>query len=102
MTDFDLQIPTPLDLMDAPEVACLTVLDACLRTAERALLAVYPELCDLDDDDVSDRTRLKLYVADAIIHHMQGLTTLLDRYRRAVEIAAWRIKSPFRDDDIPF
>lgn len=102
MTTFDLQLPTPLELMDAPEVASLTLLDACLRTAERALLAAHPELCDLDDVIATDRAWLKLYAADAIVQHIGGLTTLLDRYRRVRALDDWRTKPAFDDDDIPF
>jgi hypothetical protein len=102
VTPFDFQPPTPLELMDAPEIASLTLLDACLRTAERALLAAHPELCDLDDVIATDRAWLKIYAADAIVQHIGGLTTLLERYRRVLALDDWHITPPCNDDDLPF
>ena len=40
------ELPSTLQLVDAPELAALHVLEAALAIAERALLAAYPELED--------------------------------------------------------
>jgi hypothetical protein len=38
------ELPSTLQLVDAPELAALHVLEAALATVERALIASYPEL----------------------------------------------------------
>ena len=37
------ELPSTLQLVDAPELAALHVLEAALAIAERALIAAYPE-----------------------------------------------------------
>ncbi len=100
MTHIDLTALTPIDLMEEPQLASLAVLDAGIRTAQNALLAVYPELCDLDQAPVGRHTHI--YLADALYYQMTGLTTLIDQYRRSLEAAHRRTTPPFHDDDIPF
>ena len=44
----ELEIPTPQQLDNAPELAVLVALDAVLRAAEFAVIAVHPPMRDAD------------------------------------------------------
>lgn len=75
------ELPSLLQLVDAPELAALHVLEAALATAERALLAAYPELeeglCLARPVPLSTEA----WLGDAIIVHIAGLETALFHYR---------------------
>ena len=75
------ELPSPLQLVDAPELASLHVLEAALATVERALIAAYPEL--EEGLCLSRPTPLstEAWLADAIIVHVTGLETALFHYR---------------------
>lgn len=75
------ELPSPLQLVDAPELASLHVLEAALAALERSLIAAYPEL--EEGLCLSRPTPLSTdaWLADAIIIHITGLETALFHYR---------------------
>ncbi len=74
-------LPSTLELVDAPELAALHVLEAALATAERALLAAHPELEDGLYLERPESLSTEAWLADAIAVHISGLETSLFRYR---------------------
>ena len=86
--------PTPPDLVAAPELAALALLDAALRVAVYALVAEHPTLIDElrrhgDDGRVVD-------LADVICRRALSLGDLIERYVSATRAA---FVSPSRGDD---
>jgi hypothetical protein len=74
-------LPSTLQLIDAPELAALHVLEAALAITERALIAAYPELEDGLYLERPARLSTEAWLADAIAVHISGLETALFRYR---------------------
>jgi hypothetical protein len=75
------ELPSPLQLVDAPELATLHVLETALATLERSLLAAYPELEEGLCLSRPARLSTEAWLADAIIVHITGLETALFHYR---------------------
>ena len=75
------ELPSTLQLVDAPELAALHVLEAALAIAERALIAAYPELEEGLYLERPARLSTEACLADAIAVHISGLETALFRYR---------------------
>jgi hypothetical protein len=75
------ELPSTLQLVDAPELATLHVLEAALAIAERALIAAYPELEDGLCLQRPCPLSTEAWLADAIIVHITGLETALFHYR---------------------
>lgn len=75
------ELPSPLQLADAPELAALHVLEAALATLECALIAAYPELEDGLCLSRPCPLSTEAWLADAIIVHITGLQTALFHYR---------------------
>lgn len=75
------ELPSPLQLVDAPELAALHVLEAALATTERVLLAAYPELEEGLCLSRPSPLSAEAWLADAIIVHVTGLETALFHYR---------------------
>jgi hypothetical protein len=75
------ELPSTLQLVDAPELATLHVLEAALATLERALIAAYPELEDGLCLQRPCPLSTEAWLADAIIVHITGLETALFHYR---------------------
>lgn len=77
--------PTPDQVVAAPELAVLHVLDAALTAARLALLAAHPEI---EEQDLAGDNPLNLdgsgWIADGIVIHIASLESLLLRYRREV------------------
>ena len=68
------ELPSTLQLVDAPELAALHVLEA-------ALIAAYPELEEGLYLERPVRLSTEAWLADAIAVHISGLETALLRYR---------------------
>jgi hypothetical protein len=75
------KLPSTLELVDAPELAALHVLETALEIAEQVLIAAYPELAESLDFECPTRLITEACLADAIIVHISGLQTALFRYR---------------------
>lgn len=75
------ELPSTLQLVDAPELAALHVLEAALATVERALLAAYPELEEAICVGQPSYLCTEAWLADAIIEQVSGLESALHRYR---------------------
>jgi hypothetical protein len=75
------QSPTTLDLAERPELAALHLLESSLAMAERALLAVHPDLEQADFFPQAPPLDPDAWIADAILAHISGLETALQRYR---------------------
>jgi hypothetical protein len=86
-----------VDLLNAPELATLDVLEHAVHVARVALIAQHPHLLGdesgrtgADGDPIAQR-------AAEIIDRALGLSVALRRYRRALAKA-----STLHDDDFPF
>ena len=73
--------PSTSDLAERPELAALHLLDACLETAETALLAAHPELEQAVFFPQAPPLDPDAWIADAIVTHISALQTALQRYR---------------------
>ena len=93
-------LPTPYDLVDNPELACLTVLDTALHLTVCALLAAHPQL---QADEVPywclDRSPAFI-LANSIVENAQALAEQIDKYKSCV--LPPDPHPPHQDDDIPF
>ena len=91
-------VPTPPQLEQSPELGVLAAIDCALQTAASALLAVYPEFCDMEPREPPSPTALG---ALQIISAAEQLHASITGYRSAIEREqrqAQRVKA----DDIPF
>ena len=70
----------------APELATLALLEAAANTAALALIAVFPEIQDLDEDDDGAELRAALDVIDKA----RAVALSVKRYRRALLLAQER------------
>ena len=86
-----LPLVYPGDLLDAPELAVLAVLDATLQQAIYALFCAHPELVGSGTLETCWASGPDLWAADSVYDHMTGLQHALDRYRQA--LAAGRARS---------
>ena len=75
------ELPSTLQLVDAPELAALHVLETALAIAARALTAAYPELEEGLCLSRPAPLSTEAWLADAIIVHVSGLETALFHYR---------------------
>lgn len=88
-----------LELVRAPELATLTLLDSALRVARDALRAVHPTLDDELRTPKEDGNVVA--VARAVVARMLALQRALSTYRHALRDS---LREPERahDDDLPF
>jgi hypothetical protein len=91
--------PTVPDLLVAPELAALALLDAALQITIAALLAEHMTLIDELRPPARDGPVVDL--ADAVCRRASSLRDLLARYARAVRDAA-RPPPVDPDADLPF
>lgn len=73
---------------DAPELACLAVLDTALLVSEGALLAAHPDLMHGQVDNTSRASPTMR--ANALIVQARRLAAALAAYREAVDLQARR------------
>lgn len=90
--------PTVPDLVDAPELAALMVLEHALAVARDALLAEHPTLID-DFHEPRDQGPV-VSLAHAICRREAELRETLGRYRQAVREAVSPPPRPEPDDDL--
>jgi len=77
----EFPMPTPDELNDAPELAVLAVLDSAIEAATRAIITVYPELCE--DQIRRCRTQPVIW-GSRLLNRAAKLQVALARYRDAV------------------
>jgi len=85
--------PSVEQLWAAPELSCLTILDAAIGASILALASVYPEM---EEQDPADQTA-SLRAATVVIEDARILATALARYRLVLRRAADRAY-----DNMPF
>jgi hypothetical protein len=82
-----LVVSHPQELLEAPELALLNILNATLEQMTFALFAVHPELASGDSLEGCRTTSCELWVADAIQTNIAALQHLLERYKQVLERA---------------
>lgn len=92
-------VPTPPQLEQAPELAILAVLECALETASSALLAVYPEFCDMEPREPLSQPALG---ALTIISAGKRLHTSIAGYRGAIEREQKKSSAQIKTEEIPF
>jgi hypothetical protein len=85
------------DVIAAPELAALEVLDHALQVATLAALAQYPHLLGDEYGRVRHDGDPAATIAESLLDAMAKLRAILDWYRRAAVDARHH-----RDDDLPF
>jgi hypothetical protein len=80
----EITLSNPDVLLEAPELAVLSILDAALAQVSYALFAAHPEVADHDSFEACAYSGAELWVADAIQTNITALQHLLCRYRQAV------------------
>lgn len=95
----DCWTPTPPQLEQAPELAILAALDCALQTATSALLAVYPEFCDLEPHEPLSPAALGASQLISSAHQLRGD---IAGYRSAIEHEQKRQSARVDEEDIPF
>ncbi len=80
----EVRIPTPDLLAESPELAILEALSVELAIANHALIAANPELESDDFIRELPGPAVQVCLADAILTHITGLQSALERYRTYV------------------
>jgi len=80
------RMPTPDDLVDAPELAILAALDRTLDLAVRALVCEHPELTDPERPYWLRPTSRMALAAKTLVDQTTDLKHALIDYRESVEI----------------
>jgi hypothetical protein len=93
-------LPTVPELVDAPELAAVVLLEHALDVVTDALLAEHPTL--IDDFVMARADGLVLSYAHAIVRRAASLRNVLWRYRRVVRDATTPVAPDASDDDILF
>lgn len=84
------ELPSTTQLVDAPELAALHVLEVALATAERALTAAHPDLDELASPAQWPETAE--WLADAVLVHITALETAGHRYRTHLRARGHRLR----------
>jgi hypothetical protein len=94
-------MPTPDDLVDAPELAILAALDWTLDLVVRALVCAYPELTDPERPYWLRKTSRTVTAAETLVDQTADMEQAIIAYREAVEIQRQEQASRI-PDDLPF
>ncbi len=86
------ELPSTTQLVDAPELAALHLLEVALATAERALNAAHPDLDELTSTTQWPETAE--WLADAVLVHITALDTAVHRYRTHLRARARTLSPP--------
>lgn len=93
------KLPTPYDLMQAPQLALISVLERTLEMLVRTLLAEHPDLFD-HEKPYWIRDDLSSSMAEEILSDIDSLCTSLEGYRHML---AADMESPsLPNDTSPF
>jgi hypothetical protein len=100
---YQLLLPSPDQIMEAPELGTLSALEAVLKATVSSLFAAHPDLCDSEPDpDLTRGSLAPLWLADTIIDQARTLDASLHRYRLAVHRPLRPRSAELSDDDFPF
>jgi len=80
------RLPTPDDLLDAPELAILAALDLMLDLALHALVCEHPELADPERPYWLPQASPSATAARTVVAQADDLKQALVTYREAIEI----------------
>lgn len=80
-----MNLATPNDLYQAPELAILAALDQLLQQCVFALFAAHPELTDDRPFHLREQLTAEIWVADAIYNQAIALQHTIEQYRNAIE-----------------
>ena len=94
-------MPTPNDLVDAPELAILAVLDWTLDLVVRALVCAHPEIADPERPYWLRQASPVAAAAETLVEQVAGMEQALIAYREAVEVRR-RDSTSERPDDLCF
>ncbi len=95
------RMPTPDDLVDAPELAILAALDRTLDLAVRALVCAHPELADPERPYWLRHASRLTTAANTLADQTADMKQALTDYCEAVEIRRQDQASRI-PDDLPF
>ena len=93
-------LPTPDELVDAPELAILHALDQILNLAPRVLVTAHPQLADTGAPFWLIEASKTAQTAAGIVSDAHRLQRLIRAYRRAISLA--RDQRSEVDPEIPF
>lgn len=79
-----MSLANPTELLDAPELATLALLDEALQQTIYVLFAVHPEIVHGDTLEGCHALGAEAWVADAIYNQASSLQYTLGRYREAL------------------
>lgn len=89
---------TPLELGENPELAALQILATSLDVAHMALLAAYPDSCELSRSLDRRRSEPEAY-ALSILCQTDALSVMLQEYTESIRQAReWRNRESATDD----
>ena len=91
-------LPSASELIDAPELATLAVLDVALSTARLVVLSQNPDIAELDEPGHPWPPPLILCTARLLVNRTEELRDLIAWYRAALDHDRQRRDS----DDFPF
>jgi len=97
---YNPQLPTPDELVDAPELAILYALDQVLILAPRVLVTAHPQLADTGAPFWIIEASKTAQTAAGIVADAHQLQRLIRAYRTAVSLA--RDQRSEVDPEIPF
>jgi hypothetical protein len=95
------RMPTPDDLVDAPELAILAALDRTLDLAVRALVCAHPELAEPQRPYWLLQASRMATAAETLVDQTDKMKQALIVYREAVEIQR-RDNASEHPDDLRF
>ena len=93
-------LPTPDELVDAPELAILHALDQILNLAPRVLVTAHPQLADTSAPFWLIEASKTAQTAADIVAEAHQLQRFIRAYRRAISLS--REKREQVDPEIPF
>lgn len=93
------KLPTPYDLMSAPQLAIISVLDRTLEMLALTLLAQHPDLFD-HEKPYWIRDDLSVGRAEKVLSDIDELCSSLEAYRYS--LSDEMVPDPPPDDTFPF
>jgi hypothetical protein len=79
-----MSLANPTELLEAPELAVLALLDETLQQTIYALFAAHPELVSGDSLEGCSSVTPEAWLADAIYNQANALQYAIERYREAI------------------
>jgi hypothetical protein len=95
------RMPTPDNLVEAPELAILAALESTLELVVRALICAHPELADPERPYWLRHASRMATAAENVVDQSADMKQALIAYREAVEIRR-QDEASEHPDDLPF